>query len=171
VQTLYAMCGLAFAGKSTAARRISAALGAALVSLDQVHAERGYDPGNDIMPERWDETGRIALERAESLLLKGRSVLVDDTFSYRAQRDRFRAAAARHGCRFLIVYMDTAPALSDAWIKENRRNPKRPDVHPDVVEHIIREFEPPEADEPTVRIKALNDLEAWLAAESSREAH
>ena len=44
-QTVYAMCGLAFSGKSSAARIVAGELGAELISLDAINAERGLSGG------------------------------------------------------------------------------------------------------------------------------
>ncbi len=161
---LYAMCGLAFAGKSLAARRIAGVLDADLVSLDAIHRERGFDPGADIDEERWAQTGRIALERAGASLRAGRPVVVDDTFSYRFQRDQFRAEAQRHGAGFLILFLAPPDEIVEARIAANRLAPTRPDVKPEVVEHIRREFQRPADDEPVVRFAGPEDVEAWLKA-------
>jgi predicted kinase len=158
------MCGLAFAGKSTAAGRIAAAIGAGLVSLDAIHAARGLDPGRDIAEETWEETGRRALAEVESLLAQGRSAVVDDTFSYRFQRDRFRQTAARHRVESLIVFLDPPDSVVRGRLEANARHPTRAHVSPEVVEHIRREFERPGADEPVVRLTGPDEVEKWLRA-------
>lgn len=159
---LYALCGVAFAGKSTIARQVAAELRAGLVSLDAIHTERGLDPGADLAPETWAETARIALGQTGALLDQRRSVVVDDTFSYRFQRDRFRDLASRKGSGFLILFVDTPDAVTRARVEANRRDPVRPDVLPHVVEFIRAEFQPPRDDEPFVRFAAPEDVERWL---------
>jgi predicted kinase len=161
--TLYAMCGLAFAGKSTAARLVADRLGAGLVSLDRIHEERGLFPGGDLDVANWEETGRIAEARARALLKEGRAVVVDDTFSYRRQRDAFRRLADGQGAGFLILHVDTPEAVVEARIAANRANPSRADVLPHVVRFIRNEFEPPAPDEPQVRFTAPEEVERWLA--------
>ncbi len=161
--TVYALCGPAFTGKSTAARRIAAELDAGLVSLDAIHEERGLFPGADLDAANWEETGRIALERTASILRQVRSAVVDDTFSYRFQRDRFRHLAGAEGSGFLILFMDTPAEEVAARIAANRLDPARADVLPHVVDFIRAEFEPPAADEPFVRFTSHHDVERWLA--------
>ncbi|HEV2558390.1 MAG TPA: ATP-binding protein [Microvirga sp.] len=160
---LYAMCGLAFAGKSTAARRVAERLGAGLVGLDRIHEERGLFPGGDLDVANWEETGRIAETRARALLREGRSAVVDDTFSYRRQRDAFRRLAEGEGAGFLVLYVDTPEAVIAARIAANRANPSRADVLPHVLQFIRDEFEPPATDEPQVRFTAPEEIDAWLA--------
>jgi len=53
--TVYAMCGLAFSGKSTAARTVARELGLALICLDAINDERGLDGGKGIPDSDWGE--------------------------------------------------------------------------------------------------------------------
>jgi predicted kinase len=159
---LILMCGLPFSGKSTAARRIAVEIGAALVSLDALHLSRGLDPGRDIREETWAETGRCALTRADSLLAQGCSAVIDDTFSYRRDRDRFRHMAARRRIETLILFLDPPGPTLAARIEANSRRPTRAPVSPEVIEHIRREFERPGADEPVVRLTGPDEVETWL---------
>jgi predicted kinase len=163
---LYTLCGLAFAGKTTVARRVAGRLGAGLVSLDAIHEERGLFPGGDLDVANWRETGRIAEERTRDLLRQGRSAVVDDTFSYRFQRERFRRLAAEEGAAFLILFVDTPAEVMAARIEANRREPTRGHVLPHVVEFIRNEFEPPASDEPFVRFVTDADVERWLAQQA-----
>ena len=57
---VFAMCGIAFAGKSTAARRVASALELNLISLDAINAERGLSGGEGIPDARWEETSFVA---------------------------------------------------------------------------------------------------------------
>jgi len=60
------MCGLSFAGKSTFARLLAEELGAQVISLDLINAERGLYGGQGIPLEEWAATDRIAHERVEA---------------------------------------------------------------------------------------------------------
>jgi tRNA A37 N6-isopentenylltransferase MiaA len=51
------LCGLAFSGKSTIARRVAAELGAELISYDAIHAARGFD-GGTVMDDSATMSGR-----------------------------------------------------------------------------------------------------------------
>lgn len=55
--TLYAMCGLPFAGKSTAARALQLRTKAVLVQLDAINAKRGLGlDGSAIPHDEWTRT-------------------------------------------------------------------------------------------------------------------
>jgi predicted kinase len=164
-QTVYAMCGLAFSGKSTAARTVARALGTDLIVLDAINAERGLDAGKGIPDEEWEKTSFIAMQRLDALLQEGRSVVVDDTFSHRFLRDRCKRVAEEHGCRFVILFMDTPLAAVEARRAANARNPRRPHLDDAVFAHHRDRFQFPAADEPVVRMRSDADLAAWLERE------
>jgi predicted kinase len=150
--TAYATCGLAFSGKSSAARTVAAELGTDLISLDAINHERGLRGGEGIPVEEWEKTSLIAMERLRAALLAGRSVVVDDTFSHRFLRDRCKAVADACGSLFLILYMDTPIGVIEARRAENDRNPSRHHVRDDVFAAHRDGFQHPMHDEPVVRI-------------------
>jgi len=53
------MCGLSFAGKSTFARLLAEELGAQVISLDLINAERGLYGGQGIPLEEWAATAQL----------------------------------------------------------------------------------------------------------------
>lgn len=163
--TTFITCGLAFSGKSTAAGRIAAALGADRISLDAINRERGLDGGEGLPVAEWERTSHLAMERVEAALRAGRSVVVDDTFSHRFLRDRCRAVAARNHSRFVLLYLDTPITVIEARRAENRRVPIRDGIRDDVFAAHRDGFQPPQPDEPVVRITGDADLAVWLATE------
>jgi hypothetical protein len=166
--TVYAMCGLAFSGKSTAARRIARELGADLVSLDAINHERGLRGGDGLPVEEWERTSHIAMSRVRRILGEGRCVVVDDTFSHRFLRDRCRAVAEGAGARFLVLHMDTPPSVIDARRAQNRLRPTRHDVRDEVFAAHRDGFQHPTADEPVIRLATDADVADWLARERKR---
>lgn len=101
------------AGKSTAARQLSSALGAVVVSADQINEERGLPFGGEGLPESvWAETLRLQLERIQLLAAQGKSVISDDTLCYRWLRDRHREVAKAAGLKpVLLLFTATREAL------------------------------------------------------------
>lgn len=159
---LFILCGLAFSGKSTGARRVAATLDAALVSFDALHAARGLDPGADLSLENWVETERLARAEVEAHLRAGRDVVADNTFSYRTERDRFRALAESCRASAQVLFFDTPWAVIEARMARNHVDPRRGHVTPEVAAYIRREFEPPAPEENAVRFVAEADVELWL---------
>lgn len=160
---LIALCGLAFSGKSTIARRVAAELGAELISYDAINAARGFDGGTVMDDTEWEKTGLMAVATARAVLASGRRVVVDDTFSHRFLRQRFAAVAAAAGASFVLLFVDTPLDVIEARIAENLRTKARPHIAPDVFAHHRARFEFPRDDERPVRLASAADVDRWLA--------
>ncbi|MBI3199582.1 MAG: ATP-binding protein [Rhodospirillales bacterium] len=160
---LIALCGLAFSGKSTIARRVAAETGAELISYDLLNAARGFDGGTVMDDSEWEKTGLKAASMAHAALASGRSVVVDDTFSHRFLRQRFAAVAAAAGASFVLLFVDTPLAVIETRIAENARTKARPHIAPDVFAHHHARFEFPRDDERPVRLASAAALDLWLA--------
>jgi len=109
-------CGLPGTGKSTLARAVAAAFGAAVLRSDLVrkelagipatrHWSGGYLEG-PYDPALTARTYDVLLERAGALLRHGERVVVDATFPRRDLRDRFRARAQEAGVPGLVCLLD-----------------------------------------------------------------
>lgn len=160
---LIALCGLAFSGKSTIARQVAAALGTGLISYDAINKSRGFDGGAAIADSEWERTSLMAAAQARAMLLAGRSVVIDDTFSHRFLRDRFRQVAAASAVPFVLLFVDTPLSVVEARIAENARTKARAHIAPDVFAHHRDRFQFPGDDESPVRLASADDLERWLA--------
>jgi predicted kinase len=161
---LIALCGLAFSGKSTIARRVAVELGHALISYDAINAARGFDGGKAIADQEWEKTSLQAAEEATATLVAGRGVVIDDTFSHRFLRERFAKLAESVGVPFVLLFVDTPLSVIEARIAENARTGARAHIAPDVFAHHRDRFQFPDADEKPVRLIGTADLDRWLAA-------
>ena len=162
-RALIVTCGLAFSGKSTVAARVADALDAELISCDAINARRGFDGGKVVADKEWEKTSLMAAGDARAALDDGRRVVVDDTFSHRFLRDRFRAVAAEASAPFILLVVDTPLAVIEARIAENARTRQRAHIEPDVFAHHRDRFQFPGFDEAPVRLSNEADLERWLA--------
>lgn len=160
---LIATCGLAFSGKSTVARKVAVALGAERVSYDAINVQRGFDGGKVIADSEWEKTSLMAAGSARAAIANGRGVVVDDTFSHRFLRDRFRAVAKAVGVPFTLLFIDTPLAIVEARIAENVRTKQRAHIESDVFAHHRDRFQFPGDDEAPVRLSNEADLDRWLA--------
>lgn len=165
---VYAMCSVAFSGKSTAARQVGAALGASLVSLDDINRERGLHGGEGIADTRWEETSFVAMARLRAYLQQGKTAVVDDTFSHRFLRDRCRRVAEECGADFSILFLDTPLSVIQSRRRRNALERMRDPILDDVFEHHLGRFQYPDKDEPTVRISCDQDLNSWIAQARKR---
>jgi len=164
-QMVYAMCGLAFSGKSTVAAIMARELGIELISLDAINSERGLHGGEGMTDKQWEETSFIAMARLRALLRQGRSVVVDDTFSHRLLRDRCQKVAVACGSGFLVVFVDTPLLEIEARRATNDRNLIRPQIRDAVFQQHRDRFQFPSDDEPVVRVSSDGDVAQLLSRE------
>jgi predicted kinase len=160
--TFFAMCGLAFSGKTTLAGAIARLTGAAYVGLDDINLERGLHGGEGIPPEEWEKTSQVAVERIARWLEAGLDVVLDDTLCFRWLRDRYSALAERCAATFVLVYVRTPlPEIRHALV-ENETLAIRPSIRPEVFEAHARTFEHPTPDERPVVYDRTIPGEDWV---------
>ena len=160
---LILMCGLAFAGKTTIARRIAAERGWQYISLDAINAERGVGmAGQAITPREWEQTYAEAYRRVEQALRDRHAVVYDETNFLRAQRDQLRAIAAVYDVRTYVVYVATPEAEARRRWQHNRVTRQRGDVRDDDFAYVVARFEPPAADEAVLRYDPATPAELWV---------
>ena len=159
--TLYALCGLPFAGKSTLATALSKNIGAVVVRLDEINQERGLGlDGSTIPAQEWQRSYREAYRRIADQLDGGQSVIFDHGNFTRAERERVRSIGAHAGALVQIIHVLVSPEVARRRWLRNRLTRERYDVRDDDFELVVRTFEPPDGEPEVVTI---HDLDAELA--------
>jgi predicted kinase len=142
---LYILCGLPFAGKTTLARRLAEILGAELVSLDAINAERGLGlDGRGVPPSEWAASYAEADRRISQALSVGRSVVSDAAHFTRAERDRARTIARRYSIETCVLYLPISASEAQQRLFANRGGRSRPDVRDADFWLVVTHFEPPD---------------------------
>ncbi|HJV61938.1 MAG TPA: ATP-binding protein [Albitalea sp.] len=168
--SLLLMCGVAFSGKTTLARRIAAQCGHHRICLDELNAERGlgHIGPEDIPVHEWERSSHEAAARADALLAHAQPVVIDDTNNHRFLRDRYRAVAQRHGAPCLIVYLPFTLERGLERIAANRIEPARGDFPEHLYRFHVSQFEPPAHDEPTIVFEPGEDPIQWARQHEHR---
>ena len=153
---LIVICGLPGSGKTTLARELAPKVPAVRLSPDEWKHDLGID--------YYDEQGRVRLEDrlwrlGQELLTLGQSVILENGFWAREERDELRLTARALGVAVELHYLEAT--LEELWRRIQLRNDQaRPGVVPikrQDLEKWALQFEPPDAAE-----RALFD-EAVLA--------
>jgi predicted kinase len=143
------LCGRSFSGKSTVAGYLAGDLGAEIVSLDAINAERGLWGGDGIPLEEWGRTMDLAHDRVSDAVRRGATVIIDDTSSPAFLRDRWRERAAALGVPLILVYVQATDETILERRARNRATPSRRDVSDAVMTEHLASFEPPtDAEQP-----------------------
>jgi predicted kinase len=143
---LILICGLPGSGKTTLARKIAPAVGGLRLSPDEWKHDLGMD--------YYDEPGRVRLEKrlwrlAHELLGLGQSVILENGFWAREERDELRVAARALGVAVELHYLE-AP-VDELWRRLAVRNELAlrgaAPIDRGDLERWAQHFEPPDAAE------------------------
>jgi hypothetical protein len=147
---LHIMCGLPFAGKTTAAAQLSRELVVRVVSIDEIKASLGLrDLWEEMQPSAWDEIFTRAADLVTRELRSGRSVIYDSTNHTKASRDALRELAHRAGAEARVIFVDVPVAEAEERWRLNKARRLRMDLSDWAFRKTVEDFEPP-ADEADV---------------------
>ena len=135
---LVAMGGLSGSGKSTVARKLAPALGAApgavILRSDEIRKRQaGLGPTEAAPPTAYSAAADAAVfdelfSVAETLLRAGRSVVLDATFMRLELRARAEAVAAAAGAPFEGLWLQAAPAVLEARVAARQGDASDADI-------------------------------------------
>jgi predicted kinase len=146
---LHIICGVPGSGKSTLAKKIEVEESALRLTPDEWMDRIVGDGFNE---EKRQIIERMQSELAEKLLLHGVSVVLENGFWTRAERDEMRAMARRVGATPKVYYFDVTKA--QIWHRLQERNATLPPhtflIDEQRLDEALRCFEVPTTDEPDV---------------------
>lgn len=143
---LILICGLPGSGKTTLAKRLATEARAVRLCPDEWKHALGID--------YYDEQARVRLEArlwwlAQELLGLGQSVILENGFWARAERDELRRAGRRLGAAVELRYLEST--VEELWRRLERRNrsaaPAAVPVSRRDLEKWAAQFEAPDAAE------------------------
>lgn len=122
--TLYLICGLPCAGKTTLARRLEAETAAIRFCPDAWILALLADPGDIKERDRLrDPVEQLQWQTAQRLLATGQSVILENGFWVRSERRHYRERAHSLGARVEFHYL--APSLEGLLKRLRLRNAAR----------------------------------------------
>lgn len=168
-QTLYIMCGLGFAGKSTLAKKIAEHTGAIIVSQDENYFEKQDEIDNSDMDskQQWNFLLNYSRQKIDDYMAIGKSVVFDNTSCGLGERDALRAIAGKYAAKSIVVYLDIPYELADERYRKNKITKKRLDVKQEYLDDVKRHMEIPTSDENLVVYTPQTNLnDFWKVLES-----
>jgi predicted kinase len=156
------MCGLAFSGKSTLARKLAKHTGSKLIAFDNVWVEKDKEKPVPKNAEGWRYIRDIAQHEIITTLKKGTSVLYDDNNPRKEHREELRNIAREAGAAAIVVYLDTPLNIIKAREEMNRVSQERHEVEPHNFQKVMQDLEVPTADENTVVFTQNMDIDSFL---------
>lgn len=143
---LILICGLPGSGKTTLAKKLASVVPAVRLCPDEWKHDLGID--------YYDEESRVRLEDrlwrlGEELLGLGQSVILENGFWAREEREELRLAARRLGVAVELHYLETP--VDELWRRLQIRNedakPGTAPIKREDLEKWAQQFEAPDADE------------------------
>ena len=165
--TLLLTCGLMGSGKTTLAKRLTAATGASLLRSDQVRKGlAGLPPLQSdhssfqcgiYTPEMSEKTYRELAEYTLKLLTAGKSVIVDAAFGDSALRQRFIQLAAGLGRQAWLLHVHCPDHINLQRLKQRENDIS--DGRPELFYAQQQEFSPPSSTENVISVDSLLEVD------------
>lgn len=163
-QTLYILCGEAFAGKSTLAKKIKDYYDAKIVGRDQVYfaceeilvLESTSDEDDDLL---WKNMWPLVIQGVKNHLMLGNSVVVDDNCLYLRQRDELRSVAKECNVKSILIYLDTPNEVLKKRKELNKVSKTRHDVPSEWMVEDAQAFERPTDNEKPIPFNSDDEFE------------
>jgi uncharacterized protein len=161
--TLWVFNGLPASGKSSLAQRLANTLFMAIYSSDSIRKEKDfqqelvpYGEGN-YSEKRRRRVYTKMLALAQEKLKKGRSVILDATYSRRAWREEVVQLASDMDSNLIFVECECKPEIIRSRLKEREKYNSLSDARIQHLPDIIKHFEPITEFGPHIHIKAKTD--------------
>jgi predicted kinase len=150
--TLYILCGLPGAGKTTLAKAITQQRNIAYVSLEHIKADEGFFVDDAEVPDAdWPGIEDVVHASLLMPLRLGRDVVYDASNLKRRQRDDLRALAASRNFGSRVIYV----AIPEATARQRA---------PDAIDAALAGFEEPTKDEDVIVYAPTQDVSKWIKA-------
>jgi predicted kinase len=160
---LYIMCGVAFSGKSTLAKKIEEYTGATLISQDALFFEKEKELNLDQDSDKqWRMLLDMCLERIKENLSAGESVVFDNTNTKFEHREELRVVTESVGAKTKVIFLDTPMEIQKERQEKNLETGERHDVKQEYLDQAVKELEIPGENENTIVFKPDSDLESFL---------
>jgi predicted kinase len=154
-QRLFILCGEAFSGKSTLAKKISESYGAKIIGRDEIYFALDDILALENTPDKddsslWNNLWPIAIRGVKNQLSLGNSVVFDDTCLHLRQREELRSIAKELGIISNFIYFDISAETLKKRREENKITKDRHDVPSGWLEEDAQLFERPTESENSV---------------------
>lgn len=154
--TAHLLCGFIGSGKTTFARELEKETGALRFTKDEWMVKIfGNNPPKDKFAEYDNNMNKLTTETALTCLKAGVSVIIDDGFWYRKQRDEMRQTLIEIGAIAKFYYIDTPVEIMKLRTIKRSENPGTDSFYitEEEFNNYLKMFQTPGNDEEIITIK------------------
>lgn len=159
---LYIMCGLAFSGKSTLARKIAESTGSKIIAFDKLWVEKDKEQPVLKGDKGWKFIRKVGQDEVAKALQEGNSVVYDDNNVRFEHREELREVARRFGARAVVVYLNTPMELIREREAANKVTEQRHEVEPENFQTVLEQLQIPNDQENVLEFKPEMNLDEWV---------
>lgn len=156
------MCGLAFSGKSTLARKIAEHTGSRLIAFDKLWVEKEKEHPITKGDEGWRFIRKVAQEEIAKALREGISVVYDDNNVRFEHREEIREIGRSLGADPIVVYLNTPMDLIKERERVNKTTGERHEVEPENFQTVVEQLEVPTPNEHALEFTPETDVNEFL---------
>ena len=160
---LYIMCGLAFSGKSTLARKIAEYTGSRLIAFDKLWVEKEKEQPITKGDEGWRFIRKVAQDEIANTLKEGQSVVYDDNNIRLEHREELREIARGFGVNSIVIYLNTPMELIRERELANKTTGERHKVEPENFQKVVEQLEVPSSNENVLEFTPNTAIEKFLS--------
>ena len=156
------MCGLAFSGKSTLARKIAERTGSKLIAFDKLWVKKDKERPIPKDEAGWRFIRKVAQDEIAHELKKGNSVVYDDNNVRFEHREELRKVARRFSARPIVVYLNTPIEVIREREANNKVTGERHEVEPKNSQTVLEQLQPPSLAEGVLEFAPTMNIENFL---------
>ena len=156
------MCGVAFSGKSTIARKIAEHTGSRLIAFDKLWVEKEKEQPISKDAEGWRFIRKVAQHKLAKALRDGKSVVYDDNNVRFEHREEVREIAKSLGANSLVIYLNTPMELIRERESINKSTGERHEVEPENFQKVVEQLEVPTSKENVLEFTPETDVDEFL---------
>ena len=160
--TVYILCGIPFAGKSTLAHILAEQRGWTHVDVDAIARSLIDSSNGDVTEGQWTAAFAISYEQIAASLARGQSVIHDATNYSRSARDRVREIARQCGSPAHVIYIVVPIGEANRRRIANETQPQRHHVSDTDFWEVVGSLESPTADESVLVFDGTLDVATWV---------
>lgn len=156
------MCGLAFSGKSTLARRIARHTNSKRIAFDELWVEKDKEQFIPRDADGWRCIRKVAQDQISEALKEGTPVVYDDNNVRFEHREELRKITRAQGASDVVIYLNTPMELIRERESANRVTGARHEVEPENFEIVAKQLEAPTSGENVLEFKPEDNIDDWL---------
>lgn len=160
--TLYILCGLPYAGKTTLRKELVKRFGFSFVSIDEIMQKHGMWDKKDLGQKDWDLAYFEGYEELKKLLKDGKNVIFDLGNLKLRQREVAKQAAKSLGVRYKLIYVNTSKEEIVRRRSKNEKMKERDHIKDWLFEKSLNMFEEPTPSEDPIIYNSAMNLENWI---------